>query len=420
MENEVHAVLQQRLVCGHVSAVGQQGLRSQRRITRQQFRGDGVERQLGAFEQDQARCAGLRALPRELGTDGTAGAGDEDAFAADAIAQDAPVELHGLTTEQFLDRHFLQLDALVAARVDGVAQSRHGAERQAGVFAKANGALHLRRIRRRHGDHQQLRRGGAGDGREFVEIAEHRHALQLGAAQGGAIVEQTHRLVAALAAQMPQQPFAGMPRAQHEYTGGIATPRCALVAVFPHAIEQAGQTQQQHQQEGVWQQHTARHFRQHAAKHQRRESQQEADERGGADVDEVGHAGKTPQAAIQAHAPEHQPLHDEHGGEFQSERMRRRRAGQTGEPAQQPPAGRHHREIVQRHHQSRQRGRSGPKADHRCVVIPKRRRRNQRRRSEKYSSIAIANSADSASHAAISGAARKRQARLAAHSVHKA
>ena len=144
----------------------------------------------------------------------------------------------GSAAKQILDRDFLQLAGHGAAFED-VVEPRHHAERQAGGFAGFDDAAHALRIERRHGDHQQLGGGFGRDARHVVDPPEHRHAMQVRAAQPGGIVEETDRLVGAGAQQVADQRVTGAAGAedQHAHGGLVAVDEAV---VLPRAVEQPG------------------------------------------------------------------------------------------------------------------------------------------------------------------------------------
>ena len=281
---------------------------------------------LVTLQQDQAGDARLRALMRQFRSDRPASPGDHHRAGAEVFTHQLPVELDGFTAEQVLDRHFAKLEPALLV-LELVGQSGDFPERQAGRIAKFHHAAHLRRVGRRHRDYQQAGGGFARDLGQFIQRAEYLHALDLGALQHTRVVEQANRVIAVLRAQFTKQHLPGAARTEDKDPGGVGLAGKRQAIVLPESVDQPGQSQPQDQERRIGHQHAARHLGQHPQHHEDGHDQQQADEGGAGDVDEVGHAGKAPDPAIEADTPEDDALDEHYDGEFLEQEGRGRRPG---------------------------------------------------------------------------------------------
>ena len=167
---------------GTIAAIADQAAQQQLRILRVQFLFDAVEVVLGQVQDRELGGAEACDLAAQFRTDRTAAAGDQHALAGEAAANRVPLQLHRIAAEQVLDRDFLQFVELGASG-HHVVESRHGAERQARGFAKADHVAHFILVGRRHRNQQHF---GADPAREFrqpVSAAQYRYAVQARTAQ---------------------------------------------------------------------------------------------------------------------------------------------------------------------------------------------------------------------------------------------
>ena len=286
------------------------------------------------------------ALPAQLRTDRAAGAGHHHRAPAQPGADQLPVRDHRLAPEQVFDRHFLQFarQRLAFQRVD---QAGHHPERQAGAFADAHDPTHGRRIQRRHGDDQHAGRRLACHFRGIFQPPQHRQAVQAGATQPWRVVKEAHRVEGAGALQVAHQRVGRTPGAedQHPARGGL--PPLAHM-VLPHPVRQPRQAQQGGEQERIGHQHRSRHRAQPVVHGQPQDDGGQAPERGLEDVPQVRDAGEAPQAPIQAHAPEHQSLGDQHPGHGRGKIQPRPGflAGEVTQDVKHLPAHIDHHQVV--------------------------------------------------------------------------
>jgi len=179
--------------------------------------------------------------------------------------------------------------------------------------------------------------------------------LQSGATQGGGIIEEPDRLVAADAAQIAHQGLAGLPGTedQHAFGGFIGTQQAL---VLPGAENQPRCPEQHGQHDGVQQQGRARDQIQATVEEQAGDHGQQPEHAGLEDVQQVGNAGETPQAAIQTNPPRHQTLRHHHDQHRAGQRLQRQRGGlqRIADVVQALPADPDHGEVMQHHCQSRQ------------------------------------------------------------------
>ena len=294
------------------------------------------------------------ALPAQLGTDRAARPGHQDRTPAQPAADRLPVRAARLPAEQVLDRDFLQLTGQ-RAPFQHVGESRHRAERQMAFLAQHDHPAHDRGVDRRHGDHQQLGAGLPGDARHFRDPAQHRQALQAGAAQRCRVVQEADRVIAPEPAQIAHQGLAGLARAKDQHPlralGGLLQP-----VVFPGPEDQSWRTEQHGEHERIQQERRARDQFKAAVEEQADHYRQQPQHAGLEDIEQVGNAGEAPQPPVQAHPPGHQALGDHHdgdgvgkGGEIERGRLQR-----IAQVVQSLPADPHHRKIVHHHRHARQ------------------------------------------------------------------
>ncbi len=306
---------------------------------------DGQQQQFADLQQDDAAGTVARALAAQLRTDRATGTGHHHGATAQPATDQVPVRGDRLAAEQILDRHFLQL-AGQRLPLQDVAQLGHGAERHAGAFADGDHPLHACGIQRGHGDHQQLGRSLADHRRGIIEAAQDRQALQLGAAQVRCVVQQADRFEVAGAAQIADQRLGGLPRTEDQHAAR-ARIRLQCLVILPGPVQQARGAQQRRQRERIDHQHRHRHAVE-TLPHQHQHDADQADEAGLEDVQQVADAGETPQPAIQAHAPEHQALQQQHQGGVDIPERKRRRVGEDRVPpgVEQLPACPDHEQVV--------------------------------------------------------------------------
>ena len=336
-----------------------------------QFLFDPVQIEFGQFEDRQRLDAEPRNLPAQFRADRTAAAGDQHALAGQAGADRGPVELHRLAAEQVLDRDFLQL---VEAHAPGndVLQARHGAERNAGLLAQFDDALHLRVGRRRHRDQQHFGGDFAGQFRQLLQRAEHRHAVHLGAAQRGVVVEQADRPITVLASQFAHQRLAGATGAEHEHALGREMRGQIEAAVLPVAIRQARRAEQDDQHRRIDDQHGARHGVEAVVQEQRDGDRDRAEHAGAHDVPQVRQAGETPQALVQAGPPQHESLGEHGQADLRREpgQRRRIRLEAVAQPVGRDPGEPDHRQVVQHDGEARMdRGDQATRSHAACLAI---------------------------------------------------
>jgi hypothetical protein len=252
----------------------------------------------GQFEHGQAFDAEPCDLPAQLRADGPAAAGDQHAPRGQPGTNRRPVERHRFAPEQILDRDFLQFIEVRTA-LDHVFESRHRAERQAGLFADADDALHLLVLRGRDGDQHHFGGDFARQLRQLLDRPEHRHAVHVGAAQAGLVVEEPDHAIRAFAAQVARQRLAGPPCPEHQHALGRRA-AAVVAAVLPVAIGHARRAEQQHQRDRIHQQHRTRGAFEPVEEEQAEGDGERAEDRGTGDVPQVRQAGEAPEAAVQA------------------------------------------------------------------------------------------------------------------------
>ncbi len=160
------------------------------------------------------------------------------------------------------------------------------------------------------------------------------------------VVEQADRLEITRAAQVADQGLGRLAGTQDQHTarGDVGLQR---LIVLPCAVQQARRAQQRRQREGIDDQHGHRYaFK--ALVRQGDHDGEQADEAGFENVEQIGDAGKAPQAAVQTHPPEHHCLDDQHQRGVDVPERQRRRVGQHRVAAgvQQLPARPDHEQVV--------------------------------------------------------------------------
>ncbi|MNV32719.1 hypothetical protein D3C71_1240630 [compost metagenome] len=328
-----------------VAAVTQHRLHDQIREAALQLGLDGQQQQLAHFDQDNPPCPMACTLAAQFRADRTTRAGDQHGATTQPAADQRPVRQDRLAAEEIFDRHLFELARERMAEQD-VVELGHHAERHAGALADGHYPLHADGIQRGDGDHQQFGGGLTDHGRGIFQRAQNRQALQLGALQMRGIVEQADRFEIARAAQVPHQGFGRLAGAEDQHTAGGDVGLQRLI-VLPRAIQQTRGAQQRRQRERIDDQHRHRHAFEALVRQGHHDGEQ-ADEAGFEDVEQIGDAGKAPQAAVQAHPPEHHRLDDQHQRGIDVPERQRRRVGQhrVASRVQQLPARPDHEEVV--------------------------------------------------------------------------
>ena len=131
-----------------IGDIHQAAAQGQVRVGLAQLPVDLVEVVLAMIGEDEAGGPGAGNLAAQLGADGAATTGDQDAAAGQALADGLLIQGHRVAAEQVLDTHRPHLtDGDLA--IHEVAQLGHGAEGRARPLAQVHQALHLAAPRHR-------------------------------------------------------------------------------------------------------------------------------------------------------------------------------------------------------------------------------------------------------------------------------
>ncbi len=277
---------------------------------------DEVQAVLGVVEQHELGGPELRHLAHEFGADRAAGAGDEDALAAQERADFLEVELHGLAPEQVLDADVAHLRERRTRAVAQVREPRQRLHAHAGLGAHARDlAQHAARdVGVRHDDHLDVllaqHRGQVRDG------AEHLEAFDQVAGQALVVVEEADGHERFLARDAPphflHEVDARVVRADHERRHRVATERTQHA--FAHeAPREADATDEQqfrhpHERDHARRELAVRHEeQQHDERHRRqRRALEDLEQRHGARV--------APEAVIEPREEEREQAQQREGG----------------------------------------------------------------------------------------------------------
>ena len=324
VENDLGArILECALARHRIATVAEAGVEKQVRIVATKFLLDLVQVVLAQLQHRKRLGAKARELSTQLRPDRATAAADQHTLAGQTRADRCPVEVYLLTAEQVLDRDFFQFIE-TGTPCNDVFEARNRTEWQITCLAQVHRSTHLRLVRGRHCNGQQLGAGLARELRQLVERAKHWNTMQARAAQLHVVIEKADRHVAVLAAQVAHQGITGFAGAEHEDTQA----RCARkieAAVFPVSIQQSRRAKQDRKHQRIDDQHGARNGLQAVVQRKRHRDRERAQHSGFGDVPQVRQAGKAPQAFVKTGPPENKALCPQHDPDFDTEQRNRRR-----------------------------------------------------------------------------------------------